>query len=247
VNRKLPNPRLEIAVEDTGIGISQEQVRKLFKPFEQGDNSITRRYGGTGLGLAISQYIAAELGGNISVESKLGEGTTFFVSLATGPLTAPIPRGASLATETTVRDERIPESPALASHVLVVEDNNVNQMFITELLRHVGCTSDIAGNGAEALTALDERDYDLVLMDCQMPEMDGYTATREIRRKETARRAARRTPIIALTANALSGDRERCLAAGMDDFLTKPIRANKLRAVLQQFSPTGTTNSTVSA
>jgi CheY-like chemotaxis protein len=128
---------------------------------------------------------------------------------------------------------------------LVAEDNHINQLFVRELLKHCGCTCDVANNGDEALTALDKNRYDLVLMDCQMPEMDGFTATREIRRRESSENAAHHLPILALTANALKGDRERCLEAGMDDYLTKPLQAAQLQAMLAKYlgmQPTASTS-----
>ena len=123
----------------------------------------------------------------------------------------------------------------LQGHVLVAEDNRINQMFVTELLKHCGCTCDVANNGDEALLAMQRGRYDLILMDCQMPEMDGFTASREIRRRVAARELPHSIPIIALTANALAGDRERCLDAGMDDYLTKPVNLKELSATLQRY------------
>ncbi|HUQ69436.1 MAG TPA: response regulator, partial [Planctomycetaceae bacterium] len=122
-----------------------------------------------------------------------------------------------------------------SGHILVAEDNHINQMFVSELLKHCGCTCDIANNGDEALTAVQQNRYDLVLMDCQMPEMDGFTATREIRRREAAGELPGRRPIIALTANALKDDRERCLEAGMEDYLSKPLQAARLQSMLAKF------------
>jgi Amt family ammonium transporter len=125
--------------------------------------------------------------------------------------------------------------PQLTGHVLVAEDNRINQMYVTELLKHCGCTCDVVTNGDEVLEALRRGRYDLVLMDCQMPEMDGFTAAREIRRRVGTQELSQAIPIIALTANALKGDRERCLEAGMDDYLTKPVQAHQLRTKLEQF------------
>ena len=126
----------------------------------------------------------------------------------------------------------------VSTHILVAEDNPINQLYIRELLKHFGCTSDLASNGEEALAAVQQKHYDLVLMDCQMPEMDGFTAAREIRRKEASGEIPRRHNIVALTANALEGDRQRCLEAGMDDYLAKPLQPGKLHELLQKYAHT---------
>ena len=131
--------------------------------------------------------------------------------------------------------DREPPSPPFSGHILVAEDNRINQMFIIELLKHFGCTCDIANNGDEVLTALQLSQYDLILMDCQMPEMDGFTAAREIRRREAADGESHHIPIIALTANALKGDRERCLESGMDDYLSKPLQGIQLQTLLEKY------------
>ena len=134
------------------------------------------------------------------------------------------------------KDSREPSAP-ITGHILVAEDNQINQMFVIELLKHCGCTCDVASNGDEALVALQHKQYDLVLMDCQMPEMDGFTASREVRRREATDGTSRRIPIIALTANALKGDRERCLDAGMDDYLSKPLQVRQLLSMLEKHLP----------
>ncbi len=141
---------------------------------------------------------------------------------------------ATSGTTSQSRTETKPSLPAptISGHVLVAEDNHINQMYVTELLKHCGCTCDVVSNGDEALTAIQQREYDLILMDCQMPEMDGFTASREIRRRESTGQLAGHHKIIALTANALKGDREHCLDAGMDDYLTKPIEAAQLQTML---------------
>jgi len=127
------------------------------------------------------------------------------------------------------------QATTFSGHILVAEDNRINQMYIVELLKHFGCTCYVVNNGDEALTALQEKSYSLVLMDCQMPEMDGFTASREIRRREAVDGQSRRIPIVALTANALKGDRDRCLDAGMDDYLSKPLQATQLQALLAKY------------
>ncbi len=130
---------------------------------------------------------------------------------------------------------RVPQDRPLSGHLLVAEDNRINQIYITEVLKSIGCTCDLAANGDEAVEAARKHGYDLILMDCQMPDMDGFTATREIRRREQAENRPQRLPIIALTANALSGDRERCLEAGMDDYLSKPIERATLHTLLEKY------------
>lgn len=125
----------------------------------------------------------------------------------------------------------------VAGNILIAEDNRINQMFMTELVRSCGCTCDVVENGAEALAAIQRKNYDLILMDCQMPEMDGFTATRELRRRLAAKELPQWTPVIAVTANAVKGDRERCLESGMDDYLAKPVQIHQLKSKLQQFLP----------
>ena len=196
---------------------------------------LARRPGLAVIGLGIDEdyYLAAQL-------RKLGlqhllrapiHSAALFHALRSG--LAPAPPTASSAQPAVV----VTNEPAsiLSGHILVAEDNRINQMFVSELLKHCGCTCDVANNGDEALIALRKGRYDLVLMDCQMPEMDGFTATREIRRREALDGTSRQVPIIALTANALKGDRERCLDAGMDDYLTKPLQAVRLQATLAKY------------
>jgi signal transduction histidine kinase/HPt (histidine-containing phosphotransfer) domain-containing protein/ActR/RegA family two-component response regulator len=218
---------LHLSVRDTGIGITAEQQRVIFKAFQQADSSTTRQYGGTGLGLAICQRLAELMGGGVRVESAVGEGSTFHVTLrlarATTPITAPAPAP--------------PDAPAPAAtdrpalRVLIAEDNRVNQIVITRLLAKQGHHVTLCADGREAVAAFEAEAFDLVLMDVQMPEMDGFAATAEIRRRE-AGRPGRHLPIVALTAFAMSGDRERCLAAGMDDYLSKPIKREEFTAML---------------
>jgi CheY-like chemotaxis protein len=215
-----PRHWLRFTVKDSGIGMSAQTVERVFKPFEQADSSTTRQYGGTGLGLAIAKHLLELMGGTLSVESVPGAGSTFRVEL---------PLEAALATEARAVVPSAAETAPLA--VLLVEDNDINQEVALAMLQSAGHAVDIASDGVEAVAKCAERRYDCVLMDCQMPGMDGYEATRCIRARE-AEAGTPGVPIVALTANAMSGDRERCLAAGMDDFLSKPFNASSLLAAV---------------
>ncbi len=222
--------RLDVsfAVSDTGIGIPESRITRLFDEFTQADESTTRRYGGTGLGLAISKQLVALMGGTLSVRSREGEGSCFrfTVPLAEGS------RPASSATDSRAASAAgVPLPEALAGRVLVVEDQAVNRTVVVRMLERLGCTVDTVANGREALDIFAKHEYDLILMDCQMPEMDGFETTRTIRERENA---GARTPIVALTANAFSEDRERCLASGMDDYLTKPVRRAQLEELVRR-------------
>lgn len=210
---------LRFGVRDTGIGIDAETQSKLFQVFSQGDSSMTRRFGGAGLGLAISQRLIHRMGGNIVVSSATGTGSAFSFEL-TLPLAAPLPA----ATQTALAGVPM----VLSGRVLVVEDDRVNRRVIELLLQEIGLTSVTVDDGALSVGAATREHWDAVLMDCQMPGMDGFEATRQIRTKL----AGRPLPIIALTANAMTGDREACIAAGMDDFIAKPVRQEELRACL---------------
>ena len=231
---------VQFAVRDSGIGISAEAQTRLFKAFSQADGSTSRRFGGTGLGLVISKQLAELMGGEIEIESRPGTGSTFSFTAALalgvtdfGASERCEPRVLSGATETFSR--------AASRRALLVEDNRVNQEIGKAMLSKLGYHVDLAADGRAGVEAALSRHYDVVLMDCQMPEMDGYQATAAIRAHEldTEGRApsslARRTPIIALTANAMKGDRERCLAVGMDDYLAKPFRLEQLEQVLSRW------------
>jgi PAS domain S-box-containing protein len=221
--------RLRIEVSDTGIGMSEEVQAGLFQPFSQADSSSARRYGGTGLGLAICRRLVELLGGEIGVRSRVGQGSTFWFALPATLCEAGV-AGAAGATAPVATDA--------GPRVLLVEDNPVNTMVALRQIAKLGYTEvDTVTNGLEALDALRKTPYRLVIMDCQMPEMDGYEASRRIREMEAAGELAYRgrTPIVAMTAHALKGDRERCLAAGMDDYLAKPIRMEDLAAVLSRW------------
>ena len=224
-------------VSDTGIGITQEAMPRLFKSFSQADGSTTRKYGGSGLGLAISKELTELMGGTIIVQSNPGQNTVFTVRLPLGKaLLAPVPATIHWQSGLLGRHELLEEHHEIGSppfildgiHVLLAEDNPVNQKIAEAMLNFLGCRVEIAVNGLDALTLFKQSDYDLILMDCMMPEMDGYTATREIRSLETAS-GNRPVPILALTANAMAGDREKCLSAGMTDYLAKPILLDSLR------------------
>jgi signal transduction histidine kinase/ActR/RegA family two-component response regulator len=220
---------LRFEVIDTGIGIAPEIQSRLFEPFTQADSSTTRRFGGTGLGLAICRSLAELMQGRIGLESTPGRGSRFWLEL---PFAAADNREESA--------DHAPASPAapVGGHarlrVLLVEDHAVNQFIMEQMLQQLDCEVETAVNGQAALDALRERAFDLVLMDCQMPVMDGLTATRAYRAGETP---GKRLPILALTAQAIRGDRERCLEAGMDDYLSKPVAMADLRAALQRWSP----------
>ena len=221
---------LHFEVQDTGIGIAGQHLAGLFQPFSQVDTSATRPYGGTGLGLAICKRLCELLGGRIWVESATGKGCTFHFTVrmesAPGPVSAP-------AWESTVlRGALAGARPAVAPNplrLLVAEDNPTNQKVTALLLAKLGYQADLVANGAEAVAALERRPYDVVLMDVQMPELDGVEATLRIREKWPGERGP---TIIAITASAMESDRERCLGAGMNDYLSKPVRLEVLAAAL---------------
>lgn len=212
---------VRFTVRDTGIGIDAATKRKLFHAFSQGDSSTTRKFGGTGLGLAISQRLVHHMGGEIVVESTPGMGSEFRFELMFAIGT---PAQAAVLDPLQARSR-------LAGRILVVEDDRVNQRVIEMLLQQLGLQATIVTDGEAAVEAAVVQPWEAVLMDCQMPGIDGFEATRRIR----ARLGGRTLPIIALTANAMASDREACLAAGMDDFVPKPIRQADLRAALERW------------
>ena len=224
--------RVRMEVIDTGIGIPEEAQRKLFNSFTQADGSTTRKYGGTGLGLAIVRQLVTMMHGRLGVDSELGKGSCFWIEIG-----FEIPTGVSLQTEQPAGQ------PVQVEHVqgrvLLVEDNPVNQAVAKKMLEKIGLQYEVAGNGQEALKRLEEdHDFSAVLMDCQMPVMDGYAATGEIRQREQQFRL-QRIPVIAMTANAMEGDKEKCLDAGMDDYVAKPVKIAELKQVLGRWLQAG--------
>lgn len=215
---------LRFEVRDTGVGIPEEELARIFDPFRQVDASTTRRHGGSGLGLAIVKELTQLMGGEVSVASTVGLGTAFVVRLALGRSSEPAPP---------------PPPPAPAPlprpmHVLLAEDNLVNQIVLQEMLKQLGCTVDVASDGYAADEAVRSHRYDIVFMDCHMPGLDGYEATRRIRAREQG--TGVHTPILALTAAALEEDRHKCAAAGMDDFLSKPVTVAELGAAVERWA-----------
>ena len=215
---------------DTGIGIAPEVQGRLFQSFSQADGSTTRRYGGTGLGLAISRQLVSLMGGEIGVVSAEGDGACFWFVL-------PLALGRHAESAGDAPAAAVPSEPGkpVARRVLLVEDNIVNQKVAVKLLQKQGCSVEVVENGELAVAAAGTDRFDAIFMDCQMPVMDGFTATRAIRQAELG--SGRHVPIIALTANAMLGDRECCLEAGMDDYLSKPINVAVLIETLQRWLP----------
>ncbi|MEM8831201.1 MAG: chemotaxis protein CheB [Cyanobacteria bacterium P01_G01_bin.19] len=223
--------KIRFMVEDTGIGIAESQQEKLFQPFIQGDDSTTRRYGGTGLGLTISRRLVKLMDGTIGVESVVGQGSTFWFTL---PLEiAAITEDISRSEFTTTTSEAVSVNSPRLPKILLVEDYPDSRDLLLFMLESRGYQTDSVNNGREALDRLTQQQYDLILMDCQMPELDGYQATQIIRDREGE---ARHTIIIGLTAHAMKGDRQKCLDAGMDDYLSKPIDFMQLNNTIQKWS-----------
>ncbi|MBI8161763.1 response regulator [Pseudomonas aeruginosa] len=213
---------LTCAVHDSGIGISPERLEHMFDAFQQADSSISRRYGGTGLGLAIARTLAERMGGTLQAESKEGSGSTFTLEISLPFQQSPAHRQQAAGAAAPV---------AAGQEILLVEDNPVNQTVIEAMLRSLGYRVTLVADGIQAVRSAERQRYDAILMDCRLPVLDGYSATREIRAQENGRQV----PIIALTANALQGDRENCLQAGMNDYLAKPFKRAELQRILQRW------------
>ncbi|VAW93606.1 sensory box histidine kinase/response regulator [hydrothermal vent metagenome] len=227
---------LMINIVDTGIGIAPSAQEKLFSDFTQVDSSTTRKYGGTGLGLAICKQFITLMQGEIGVKSLPDQGATFWFTLNLN-LNKHIQDHTS-----TDKIEFTNQLVPLQGNVLLVEDNHVNQLVAKAILEKFGLTPDIANDGLQAVQKFSNNSYDLILMDCQMPVLDGFEATRQIRKNELENKVNQTTPIVALTANAHDKDRGRCIAAGMDDYLQKPIIKDVLYNVLAQYLKQQTTN-----
>jgi signal transduction histidine kinase/CheY-like chemotaxis protein len=226
-------------VQDSGIGIRRDKLDRIFSAFSQAEDFTTRRFGGTGLGLVISKQLVQFMGGKIGVESEEGKGTTFWFTAVfaitknnafslTGDHDYPHEKWGLCGEQECCR--------FFDAHVLVVEDNQTNQIVIRDMLENMGCRIDMAENGLEAVDAIGTAPYDLVFMDCHMPCLDGFEASRRIR-QNGAQSRNRHLPIIALTAHAMKGDQELCLAAGMDDYVSKPCSESQIKAILQKWLP----------
>ncbi len=215
---------IRFEIVDTGIGIPADRQAQIFEAFSQADSSVARRFGGTGLGLSISKQIVDAMAGALCVKSAPGQGSTFAFEIA-------LPRATRLPLRDSTR-EGASSMPEARGRVLIVEDHGVNRVLALRLVQRFGHEAVAVDSGESALARLDRESFDVVLMDCSMPGMDGFETTRRIRQYVTP---VKDVPVIALTGHALPGDRERCLDAGMDGYLTKPIRLDDLRAALQQF------------
>ncbi|ATC64239.1 hypothetical protein CMV30_09880 [Nibricoccus aquaticus] len=223
--------RIQFAVRDTGMGVPPEKQALLFQPFSQADLSTSRKFGGTGLGLAICKRLAELMGGDAWMESSVGAGSTFYFTLLAAPAqTQEMRKLADAAPETA----RLAPEGMRSLKLLLVEDNLVNQKVALAMLKRIGCDADVASDGVEGIAKVKARDYDVVLMDWHMPEMNGLEATAVIRSELPANR---QPWIIGLTANAMQGDREKCIEAGMDDYITKPLRKDDLEAAFSRVLP----------
>ncbi|HEY0859114.1 MAG TPA: ATP-binding protein [Albitalea sp.] len=225
LDESAPSLRVRFSVRDTGIGIPHEQLESIFGAFNQVDSSTTRRHGGSGLGLAIVKELATLMGGEVHVESRVAEGSHFWVDLLLERA-----HGQEATVEPAVSDDHDDD----AVSVLLAEDDPVNQVVVVEMLKMLGCDVAVVDDGAAAHRAAALHHYDIVFMDCHMPEVDGYEATRRIRADE--RRTGTRTVIVALTADALASDQARCIDAGMDDFMTKPVSSSRLSATIERWT-----------
>ena len=232
VTAELQNPTptgfdLYCEISDTGIGIRPDLHASLFEKFSQTDSSNTRKYGGTGLGLSICKSLVQMMGGSIGLKSEIGKGSTFWFKVHLNKAKTEVaPAHAQSAVQF--------KNSKITGRILIAEDNPINQKIALKLVEKMGCRADTVGNGQEAITALTRAPYDLILMDCQMPEMDGYEATLKIREIEKLLNK-KRIPIIALTAAAMGADQQKCVEVGMDDYLTKPVDFQKVWQVLEKW------------
>lgn len=245
---------LRCSVQDTGLGIEPQKLESLFEAFTQADDSTTRKFGGTGLGLSICKRLCELMGGSISASSEPGKGSCFSFEIMLEKAVSGTESDPTAEHVSDIQNDSVPAEDSLENvnsesgsnssndgankpfngqHILLVEDNKVNQLVAQHMLTQLGLQVDIRANGKEALEALNEGSYSLILMDCQMPEMDGFEATQRIRNGEAGDDYLS-TPIVALTANAMQGDRERCLAAGMDDYISKPVEAEEFKSTLSK-------------
>jgi CheY-like chemotaxis protein/anti-sigma regulatory factor (Ser/Thr protein kinase) len=222
LNIRYKDNTLFVSVKDEGIGISKEYQEKIFEAFSQADSSTTRKYGGTGLGLSISHNLVKKMKGELKLKSTLHQGSEFYFSI-------PIQIGQAIQVE-----EYTQNNIKLSGHILLVEDNNANQMFMKIVLKNMNLSFDIANDGIEAIKLFKHSKYDAILMDENMPNMNGIEATKQILLYEKQNNLIH-TPIIALTANALKGDRKKFLEAGMDEYITKPVDKKKLNRILGNF------------
>ena len=218
------NGMLILSVSDNGIGMNEEVKNKIFKPFEQADGSTTRKYGGTGLGLSITQSLVELMDGKIELDSKEGDGTTFIITI-------PLEKVEETKEDNEIKLMEEDKENSLSGHILIVEDNKTNQMLIKMLLEEFGLTCDIANDGVEAVEMYDPNKHSLVLMDENMPNMNGLEAMKILHEKYQDTCGA----IIALTANAMEGDKERFLKLGMDGYVAKPIDEDKLYMAVKEF------------
>lgn len=215
---------IEFRISDTGIGIKKQKLPNIFKAFTQEDSSLTRRYGGTGLGLIITRKLVGLMGGKIIAESEKGAGSTFKVLIPYKNIDfKSLEKGEGSSCSPIEQDGK--------AKILLAEDNRINLKFMTSLLKKMGIECDTALNGQEAVTFCSHKNYDMVFMDIQMPELDGYDATREIRKNSQSEKPV----IVALTANAMTGDRDKCLDAGMDDYIPKPISKTDLTFIFKKY------------
>jgi CheY-like chemotaxis protein len=212
---------IRVSVCDTGIGIPEDKLDRLFQSFSQVDASTSRCYGGTGLGLAISKRLVEMMGGEIRVESRVGKGTTFEFTFSAG-----------IAAAATAAAGGVINGNSKGLKILVAEDNRVNQLVTMRMLQQLGCQAELASDGASAISMIEANSYDIVLMDLNMPVVDGLEAAKRIRRMPSAQADV---PIVALTASVTTEDKSACLAAGMSDYLSKPIEIRALRRALERW------------